>query len=899
MQQKYNPSVIERDAQAHWDNTQAFRALESDIAGKPKYYCLSMFPYPSGKLHMGHVRNYTIGDVLTRYHRMKGYNVLQPMGWDAFGLPAENAAMANGVPPAKWTYDNIAYMKKQLQSLGFGIDWSRELATCKPEYYRWNQWLFLRMLEKGLVYKKTGIVNWDPVDQTVLANEQVIDGKGWRTGAAVEKREIPMYYMAITKYANELLIALDKLPDWPERVRTMQANWIGKSYGVRFAFPYELPAAPILLPSPPGTREQTAPSVPERGLLWVFTTRADTIMGVTFVAVAAEHPLATHAAKDNPKLAAFVDECKHGSVMEADMATMEKKGLPTGIHVEHPLTGEKIEVWVGNYVLMSYGEGAVMAVPAHDERDFAFAKQYGLPIKQVVNVAGKAFSSDAWQEWYADKEHGVCINSNKYNNLPYATAVGVIAADLQAKGLGEKQVLYRLRDWGISRQRYWGTPIPLIYCNTCGDVPVPDKDLPVVLPEDCVPDGSGNPLAKRADFVNTTCPKCGKPARRETDTMDTFVDSSWYYSRYACADQSKAMIDDRVNYWLPVDQYIGGIEHAILHLLYSRFWTKVMRDLGLVKMDEPFSRLLTQGMVLNEIFLRKPASGRIAYYNPVDIDIQTDDKGNRTGALLRSDGQPVESGGIGTMSKSKNNGVDPQSLIEEYGADIARFFMMFTSPPEQTLEWSDSGVDGSARFLRRLWSFGYDVAQSNTPLTAKLGGVPLPIVLPSELADARREIHAVLKQANYDIARHQFNTVASAGMKILNALESAQKSKSDAALPALRQAVVREGLSLLLRLLSPMTPHIAHQLWRDLGYGEDILDAPWPEPDAAAFTQDEIELVVQINGKKRGSVRVPREADNKSIEAMTLADAEIQRAIAGKTVKKIVVVPGRLVNVVA
>jgi leucyl-tRNA synthetase len=869
MQQKYNPQVIERDAQAFWDNARTFVAHET--TGKPKYYCLSMFPYPSGKLHMGHVRNYTIGDVLTRYHRMKGYNVLQPMGWDAFGLPAENAAMANGVPPAKWTYDNIAYMKKQLQSLGFAIDWSRELATCKPDYYRWNQWLFLRMLEKGLVYKKTGTVNWDPVDQTVLANEQVIDGKGWRTGAAVEKREIPGYYLAITKYADELLSALDTLPDWPERVRTMQANWIGKSYGVRFAFPYTLD----------GKSEK----------LWVFTTRADTIMGVTFVGVAAEHPLATHAAKNNTKLAAFVDECKRGSVMEADMATMEKKGMPTGIFVEHPLSGEKTEVWVGNYVLMSYGEGAVMAVPAHDERDFHFAKQYQLPIKPVIAISGKTFSTDGWQDWYADKEQGICINSGKYDKLSYTAAVDAIAADLQTKCLGEKQMLYRLRDWGISRQRYWGTPIPLIYCGACGDVPVPDKDLPVVLPEDCVPDGSGNPLNKRTDFVNVECPKCGKPARRETDTMDVFVDSSWYYSRYASAGHNGAMLDERVNYWLPVDQYIGGIEHAILHLLYSRFWTKVMRDLGLVKMDEPFSRLLTQGMVLNEIYFRKPDSGRITYYNPADVDIQTDDKGTRTGAVLRSDGQSVESGGISTMSKSKNNGVDPQALIKEYGADIARFFMMFTSPPEQTLEWNDAGVEGSARFLRRLWSFGHDVAQISTPVSAGVGGV----MLSSDLADARREIHIVLKQANYDIARHQFNTVASAGMKMLNALESAQKSGSDG---ALRQAVVREGLSLLLRLLSPITPHISHQLWRDLGYGDDILSALWPEPDPAALTQDEVELVVQVNGKKRGSVRVPREADNKTTEALVLAEPEIQRTLAGKPVKKFIVVPGRLVNIV-
>jgi len=1000
MQQKYNPQVIERDAQKFWDDTQAFLAVES--GDKPKYYCLSMFPYPSGKLHMGHVRNYTIGDVLTRYHRMKGYNVLQPMGWDAFGLPAENAAMANGVPPAKWTWDNIAYMRQQLKSLGFAIDWSRELATCSPDYYRWNQWLFLRLLEKGIAYKKTQVVNWDPVDQTVLANEQVIDGKGWRTGATVEKREIPGYYLAITQYADELLSALDTLPGWPERVKAMQANWIGKSYGVRFAFPYDLSAAasggthlpsPALIPGPsprgrreadvsfppPGERsgvrdgragdggeitgkDKTSSLTPdpspegrgERGLLWVFTTRADTIMGVTFVAVAAEHPLATQAAKNNPKLADFIAECKRGSVMEADMATMEKKGMPTGIFVEHPLTGEKIEVWVGNYVLMGYGEGAVMAVPAHDERDFHFAKQYGLPIKPVIDVTAQTFSTEAWQEWYADKEHGVCTNSGKYNGLNYAAAVDAIATDLAAKNLGEKQVLYRLRDWGVSRQRYWGCPIPIVHCPACGDVPVPDEDLPVVLPEDCVPDGSGNPLLKRADFVNCNCPKCGKPAMRETDTMDTFVDSSWYYLRYACADNGMAMVDERVNYWLPADQYIGGIEHAILHLLYSRFWSKAMRDLGLVKLDEPFKNLLTQGMVLNEIFFRKPAhpssptlpsltpdlspggrketsasllplgegpgmragegssenparagipmgtGGRITYYNPADVDVTVDAQGNRSGAVLRADGQPVESGGIGTMSKSKNNGVDPQSLIEDYGADIARFYMMFTAPPEQTLEWSDASVEGASRFLRRVWALGYETAQrGNTAGTAVDTAVDTDVdtdldTLPAPLPAARREIHAVLKQANYDLGRHQFNTVASATMKMLNALEGVLKGSTDDA----ANTVLREGFSILLRVLSPITPHITHQLWRDLGYGDDLLAAPWPEPDAAALIEDEIELVVQVNGKKRGDVRVPRDAAKPAIEAAVLAHAEVQKFIAGQLVKKIIVVPGRLVNVV-
>jgi leucyl-tRNA synthetase len=856
MQQKYQPQAIEREAQQYWETSGAFRAVETP--GKTKYYCLSMFPYPSGKLHMGHVRNYTIGDVLTRYHRMNGRNVLQPMGWDAFGLPAENAAMANGVPPAKWTYDNIAYMKGQLKSLGFAIDWSRELATCQPSYYRWNQWMFLRMLEKGLVYKKSGIVNWDPVDKTVLANEQVIDGRGWRTGAMVQKREIPMYYMAITKYADELLEALDTLPGWPERVKTMQANWIGKSYGVRFAFPYDLDS--------------------QSGKLWVFTTRADTIMGVTFCAVAAEHPLAAHAARKDRKLAAFVEECKRGSVMEADLATMEKKGMPTGISVAHPLTGEKIPVWVGNYVLMGYGEGAVMGVPGHDQRDFEFAQQYGLPIKAVIRPTDGKLELPLKAAYV---EYGVCFNSGKYDGLGYQQAVDGVAAGLKAKGLGEKQVLWRLRDWGISRQRYWGTPIPIIHCAACGDVPVPDQDLPVVLPEDCVPDGTGNPLAKRADFINCTCPKCGKPAQRETDTMDTFVDSSWYYARYACPDNAQSMVDERVAYWLPVDQYIGGIEHAILHLLYSRFWTKVMRDLGLVKVDEPFTNLLTQGMVLNDIYFRQADGGRITYYNPAEVDI-----GANGSTTLKADGKPIESGGIGTMSKSKNNGVDPQELIDHYGADIARFFMMFTSPPEDTLVWSDAGVEGASRFLRRLWAHAWEAGQA-APVAAQPAAA-----LPGDLAAVRREVHAVLKQANYDMRRHQFNTVASAAMKILNALERASGPESA------RAAVSREGLGILLRLLAPIAPHITHHLWRKLKFGEDVLAAQWPEHDPAALIEDEIELVVQVNGTKRGNVRVPNGADKKSIETIVLADPAVQKHVGGQTIKKVVVVPGRLVNVV-
>ena len=874
MQAQYRPDRIEPDAQQHWEKTGAFRA--PDQGTKPKYYCLSMFPYPSGKLHMGHVRNYTIGDVITRFHKMRGYDVLQPMGWDAFGLPAENAAMANGVPPAKWTYDNIAYMKKQLKALGFGIDWEREIATCRPEYYKWNQWLFLRMLEKGIAYQKTGTVNWDPVDQTVLANEQVIDGRGWRTGALVEKREIPMYYLGITNYAEELLSALDTLPGWPERVRTMQANWIGKSVGVKLGFPYSLKSALD------GTETQD--------VLRVFTTRADTLMGVTFCAVAAEHPLATHAAKNNPALGAFIDECKRGAVMEAELATQEKKGMATGLFVSHPVTGEQVQVWVGNYVLMSYGEGAVMGVPAHDERDFAFAKKYALPIKPVIAVAGQAYSTDAWQAWYA--EHGTCIHSGKYDSLDYQGAVDAIAADLGAKGLGEKQVTWRLRDWGISRQRYWGCPIPLIHCTACGVVPVPDDQLPVKLPEDLVPDGTGNPLNKHAAFLNCACPKCGKAAKRETDTMDTFVDSSWYYSRFACPDNDRAMVDARVDRWLPVDQYIGGIEHAILHLLYSRFWTKVMRDLGLVKFDEPFKNLLTQGMVLNEIFFRKEGEGRIKYFNPIDIDIKADEAGKRTSMTLRADGLPVESAGIGTMSKSKNNGVDPQSLVEEYGADTARFFMMFTSPPEMTLLWSDAGVDGSARFLKSLWMFGADYdenVRSKLPATRALN-----IKLPDALAATRREIHLNLKQANYDLGRFQFNTVASACMKMLNALKAAPRT--DAAAHA---EVIEEGLSILLRVLSPITPHICHQLWRDLGYGEDILAASWPEPVEAALAQDEIELVLQVNGNLRGKLRAPATADKSALEALALGHEATVRLLEGRPPKKVIVVPGKLVNVVA
>ena len=874
--ESYNPQVIEAEAQRHWDEQRAFAVREEP--GREKYYCLCMFPYPSGRLHMGHVRNYTIGDVIARYQRMLGKNVLQPMGWDAFGLPAENAAMAGGVAPAQWTYDNIAYMKKQLQSLGFGLDWDRELATCQPEYYRWNQWLFLRMLEKGIVYLKTGAVNWDPVDRTVLANEQVIDGRGWRTGAVVEKREIPMYYMAITRYAEELLAELDQLPGWPEQVKLMQKNWIGKSHGVRIGFPYRLP------PSPSG-RGVGSEGVDGAGILWVFTTRADTLLGATYVAVAAEHPLVLHAAQNNPELAAFIDECRHGGVTEAELATQEKRGMPAGLTVTHPLTGEPLPLWVANYVLMGYGEGAVMAVPAHDERDFAFAHQYGLPIKPVIRTGAGDETPTPWKDAYAD--YGVCINSGEYDGLDFERAVDAIAAVLNAKGLGEKKVTWRLRDWGISRQRYWGTPIPIIHCESCGAVPVPDDRLPVVLPEHLVPDGSGNPLNKYPEFLDCACPKCGGPARRETDTMDTFVDSSWYFFRY-CTPGASAMADGRADYWMPVDQYIGGIEHAILHLLYSRFWTKVMRDLGLTAVAEPFANLLTQGMVLNHIFYRKGEKGGIVYYPPADVEMVRDEQGRVASAVSSLDGQPVEYGGIGTMSKSRKNGVDPQTLIEQYGADTARLFMMFAAPPEQALEWSDAGVGGAYRFLRRLWTYAAE-QQETIRAAAEVDAATLP----EPLRALRREIHDALRQALFDFGRHQFNTVVSGGMKMLNALARIEAGERDAA-----DAVRREGLSLLLRLLSPIVPHIAHALWRDLGYGDDVLDAAWPAPDETALARSMVTLVVQVNGKLRGQIDVPVDAERSVIEQAAEAEPNVRRFVEGKPIRKIVVVPGKLVNLV-
>ena len=921
MQDKYTPQDVERAAHAHWTATDAYRVTEDE--NKKKFYACSMLPYPSGKLHMGHVRNYTINDMLTRHLRMKGHNVLMPMGWDAFGLPAENAALKNKVPPAKWTYENIAYMKKQMQAMGLAIDWSREVATCSPEYYKWNQWLFLKMLEKGIAYRKTQVVNWDPVDQTVLANEQVIDGRGWRTGALVEKREIPGYYLKITDYAQELLDHVQMgnekatLTGWPDKVRLMQENWIGKSEGVRFAFTHDI--------------RDAAGALIGDGRMYVFTTRADTIMGVTFCAVAPEHPLAAHAAAGNPQLAAFIEECKTGGTTEAELATQEKKGMPTGLQVTHPLTGAKVDVWVGNYVLMGYGDGAVMGVPAHDERDFAFALKYGIEIRQVtrhviegssaykkrleLGDAGAAyyeFDTRQWKDWYGSKssDEVVVCQSGELDGLSPREAVNKVAEMLAAKSLGEKKTTWRLRDWGVSRQRYWGTPIPIIHCDEHGAVPVPEKDLPVVLPEDCVPDGSGNPLHKHEGFhAGVTCPICGKAAKRETDTMDTFVDSSWYFMRYCDPTNADKMVAEGADYWMPMDQYIGGIEHAILHLLYARFWTKVMRDLGLVKVDEPFTKLLTQGMVLNHIYSRRTAKGGKDYFWPHDVEHVLDEAGKVVGAKLKNEadsgdgrlpvGTAIDYEGVGTMSKSKNNGVDPQDLIEKYGADTARLYTMFTAPPEATLEWNDSAVEGSYRFLRRVWNLGVKLGQADWTAAAQsaAGAKSLADVAFGKAAKALRlEIHTVLKQVDYDYQRMQYNTVVSGTMKMLNALEDFKQFDDAGA-----QVAVIEGFGILLRVLYPATPHIAHALWTELGYAGtlgELLDAPWPQVDPGALAQDEIELVLQVNGKHRGSVLVPAGADKATIEAAALASEAFAKAANGAPPKKVVVVPGRLVNVV-
>ncbi|EKT4468072.1 leucine--tRNA ligase [Pseudomonas putida] len=867
MHEQYTPREIEAAAQTFWDEQQSFAVTEQP--GKDTYYCLSMFPYPSGKLHMGHVRNYTIGDVIARYQRMQGKNVLQPMGWDAFGMPAENAAMKNNVAPAKWTYENIDYMKSQLKSLGLAIDWSREVTTCKPDYYRWEQWLFTRLFEKGVIYRKNGTVNWDPVDQTVLANEQVIDGRGWRSGALIEKREIPMYYFRITDYADELLESLDELPGWPEQVKTMQRNWIGKSRGMEVQFPYD------------------QASIGHEGALKVFTTRPDTLMGATYVAVAAEHPLATQAAQGNPALQAFIDECKSGSVAEADMATQEKKGMPTSLFVQHPLTGEKLPVWVANYVLMHYGDGAVMAVPAHDERDFEFAHKYNLPVKAVVRTSAGDEVGSEWQAAYG--EHGQLINSGEFDGLDFQGAFDAIEAALIRKELGKSRTQFRLRDWGISRQRYWGCPIPIIHCPSCGDVPVPEDQLPVKLPEDVVPDGAGSPLARMPEFYECTCPKCGAAAKRETDTMDTFVESSWYFARYASPNYEGGMVDPKAaNHWLPVDQYIGGIEHAILHLLYARFFHKLMRDEGLVTSNEPFKNLLTQGMVVAETYYRTASNGGKDWFNPADVEVERDAKAKIIGARLKTDGLPVEIGGTEKMSKSKNNGVDPQAMIDAYGADTCRLFMMFASPPDMSLEWSDSGVEGASRFLRRVWR----LAQAHVAQ-----GLPGKLDVAS-LDDAqktiRRAIHAAIKQASTDVGQfHKFNTAIAQVMTVMNVLEKApQATEQD-------RALLQEGLEAVTLLLAPITPHISHALWQHLGHDQAVIDATWPSVDESALVQDSITLVVQVNGKLRGQVEMPAAASREEIEAAARSNENVLRFIDGLTIRKVIVVPGKLVNIVA
>ena len=815
MHPEYRPHEVESAAQRYWADHESFRARER--ADRPKYYALCMFPYPSGRLHMGHVRNYTIGDVIARYQRMRGKNVLQPMGFDSFGLPAENAAIAQNVPPAQWTYANIAHMRAQLQRLGFAYDWSRELVTCKPEYYRWQQWFFIQLYKKGLVERRSSIVNWDPVDQTVLANEQVIDGRGWRSGAVVEQREVPQWFLKITAYADELLAGLKTLDGWPEAVRTMQENWIGRSEGLEIDFPLD------------GRGDK----------LTVFTTRPDTLMGATYIAVAATHPLALEAAQRDPAVAAFVEAARQTGVAEATLETLEKRGIALGMHVTHPLTGEKLPVWAANFVLMTYGSGAVMSVPAHDQRDYEFARAYGLPIKVVI---GKDVASppDVSQAAYVDR--GVLLDSGAFSGMDFQRAFDAIAEALAQRQLGRRRVNYRLRDWGVSRQRYWGCPIPMIYCERCGTVPVPEAQLPVVLPEDLVPDGKASPLTRLPAFTQCTCPGCGQPARRETDTFDTFVDSSWYFARFACPDQQGGMLDSRAAYWLPVDQYVGGIEHAILHLLYARFFQKAMRDCGLTQVSEPFSRLLSQGMVLKD--------------------------------------------GV-KMSKSKGNVVDPEAILASHGADAVRLFMMFASPPEQTLEWSEAGIEGMLRFLKRLWKLVHD--------HAALGAAPAleAAALGPAHKDLRRKLHETLRKMGDDVGRrHAYNTAIAAAMELVNALYKFE------ARDAQGRAVMQEALDALVAALAPIVPHVAHELWHGLGHAEPVIDAPWPEPDPAALRADLVTLVVQVNGKLRGRIEVPADAGNDAVIESALADPNVQKFVAGQAIKKRVVVPGKLVNFV-
>ena len=865
---EYQASAIEPQVQQDWESRKAFKVADT-IEG-PRRYILSMFPYPSGKLHMGHVRNYTIGDVISRFHRLKGETVLQPMGWDAFGLPAENAAIAHQVAPAKWTFENIDYMRNQLKKLGLSVDWDREFATCTPEYYRWEQWLFVQLYKKGLIYRKLSTVNWDPVDQTVLANEQVENGRGWRSGALVEKRDIPMYYFRITDYAQELLDDLETLKDgWPPQVLTMQRNWIGRSQGMEITFP------------------SANPEFYADGLT-VFTTRADTLMGVTYVAVAAEHPMALKAAENNPELQAFIEECRMGSVAEADLATAEKRGMATGFSVKHPVTGEEVPVWIANYVLMSYGSGAVMAVPSHDERDFEFANKYGLTIKQVIDAKGaddSEFDAKQWQEWYGSKE-GKLVNSGEFDGLDFQGAFDAFLAKLEPQGLANVKVQFRLRDWGVSRQRYWGCPIPMINCDKCGQVPVPEDQLPVVLPTDVVPDGSGNPLNKMPEFYETTCPCCGGDARRETDTLDTFVESSWYYARYASPDFTDGMVKPEAGQtWLPVNQYIGGVEHAILHLLYARFFHKLMRDEGVVQGNEPFTNLLTQGMVLADTYYREAESGKKTWFNPADIELERDEKGRITSAKYKGDGQDVIVGGQEKMSKSKNNGIDPQAIIDQYGADTARVFMMFAAPPDQSLEWSDAGVEGANRFLKRVWRLATGFLEKGNTATEFDKAA-----LSTAAQDLRRKTHETIQKVGDDIERrHAFNTAIAAMMELLNANNKFEaKDDNDV-------AVARESITTLLILLAPFAPHLSQTLLAQ--FGIELTQAQFPQVDESALTRNTQTIVVQVNGKLRGKLEVSVDASKDDILAQAKALPEIQQFLTGPT-KKEIVVPNKLVNLV-
>jgi leucyl-tRNA synthetase len=859
MNEQYQPQDIEPKVQQQWEESGAFNVEED--SSKEKFYCLSMFPYPSGRLHMGHVRNYTIGDVVSRYQRMQGKNVLQPMGWDAFGLPAENAALKNNVPPANWTYSNIDYMRNQLKQMGFGYDWDRELATCHPEYYRWEQWFFTRLLEKGLVYKKEAEVNWDPVDQTVLANEQVIDGRGWRSGAIVERKKIPQWFLKITDYADQLLEDLEKLDHWPEQVRTMQRNWIGRSKGVELKF-----------------------AVPNKGDLEVFTTRPDTLMGVTYVAVAPQHPLALEAAESNPELAKFIDECRHQKVAEADMAMMEKRGMPLGIEATHPLTGEMVPVWTANFVLMDYGSGAVMAVPGHDQRDWEFATKYGLNIKQVIKPLSDDITVDLTQEAFTEK--GVLCNSGDFDDLEFEMAFKAIATELNNKGRGHTTINFRLRDWGVSRQRYWGAPIPVVNCNSCGSVPVPEDQLPVLLPEEVTFDGVGSPIKKMESFIKTSCPKCGSDAERETDTFDTFMESSWYFARYASRYSDNAMLDPQAaNYWLPVDQYIGGIEHAILHLLYSRFYHKLLRDEGLVNSDEPFTRLLCQGMVLADGYYYEDEQGGKVWISPVDVETETDDKGRVTKATHKETGKVLIHDGMSKMSKSKNNGIDPQVMIDRYGADTVRLFMMFAAPPEQSLEWSDSGVEGAHRFIKRLWKQAHDhMASGQAPSLDKSK-------LNEGQKELRRKTHETIQKVTDDIERRQtFNTAIAAVMELSNSIGRFNDDSEQG------RACKHEALSAAVQLLSPIIPHAADQLLTELT-GSSQNDS-WPSVDESALVRDNIEMIVQVNGKLRARINVAADADKDTILQLALAEANVQKYMEGLTLRKEIVVPGKLVNIV-